>query len=129
MFQLDGQFYCIIGSGLLTRPWDVTVSSDGHLLVTDSRSHSIFSFTLDGAYVGRFDKGQLSGPIGLTIDIHGFVLVADNSNHHVTVFDQDGVCVCHFGYDSEDHYFYGIAVSPNGNVYTADSENWKIRIF
>ena len=129
MFQLDGQFYCIIGSGLLTRPWDVTVSSDGHLLVTDSRSHSIFSFTLDSAYVGRFDKGQLSGPIGLTTDMHGFVLVADNGNHRVTVFDQDGVCVCHFGYDSEDDYFYGIAVSPNGNVYTIDSENWKIRIF
>ena len=129
VFQLDGQFSCVIGSGLLTRPWDVTVSSNEHLLVTDSRSHCIFSFTLDGAYVGRFNKSELGGPIGLTTDMHGFVLVADDGNHRVTVFDQDGVCICHFGYDSEDDYFYGIAVSPNGNVYVVDCENMKIRIF
>ena len=67
--------------------------------------------------MGRFNKSELGGPIGLTTDMHGFVLVADNGNHHVTVFDQDGVYVCHFGYDSEDDYFYGIAVSPNGNIY------------
>ena len=93
VFQLNGQFYCIIGSGLLTHGCyrDVTVSSNGHLLVTGS--YCIFSFTLDGNYVGRFDKGQLSVPIGLTIDMHGFVLVADNGNNRVTVFDQDGVCV------------------------------------
>ena len=129
VFQLNGQFYCIIGSGLLTHAWDVTVSSNGHLLVTDGRRNYIFSFTLDGNYVGRFNKCQLSSPVGLTTDMYGFVLVADDGNHRVTVFDQDGVCVCHFGYNSEDDCFYGITVSPNGDIYITDCENRKIRIF
>ena len=32
-------FYYTIGPGLLTRPWDVTVNSNEHLFVADSRSH------------------------------------------------------------------------------------------
>ena len=35
VFQLNGQFYCIIGSGQLERAWDVTVSSNGNLLVAN----------------------------------------------------------------------------------------------
>ena len=68
VFQLDGQFCCIIGSGQLRNPYDVTVSGNGHLLVTNYKSNCITCFTLDGTCVGRFDKGQLSYPIGLTTE-------------------------------------------------------------
>ena len=67
--------------------------------------------------------------MGLAIDKHGFVLMADNGDRRVTVFDQDGICICHFGYDSVDDAFYGIAVSPNGDIYVTDTDNRKIRIF
>ena len=133
VFQLDGQFCCIIGSGQLSNPYDVTVSGNEHLLVADNGSNCITSFTLDGNYVGRFDKGQLSGPIGLTTDIHGFVLVTEDGNHRVTVFDQDGACVCQFGSNGSANGQFsnprGIAVSPNGNVYVADYSNNRVQIF
>ena len=38
VFQLNGQFYCIIGSGQLEHAWDVTVSSNGNLLVANCQS-------------------------------------------------------------------------------------------
>ena len=133
VFQLNGQFCCIIGSGQLSYPYDVTVSGNGHLLVLNYSNNCITSFTLDGNYVGRFDKGQLSAPIGLATDMHGFVLVTDNGNHCVTVFDQDGICVHQFGSNgSANGQFsgpHGIAVSPNGNVYVADYSNRRIQIF
>ena len=111
---------------------DVTVSGNGHLLVANSGSNCITSFTLDGTCVGRFNKGQLNYPIGLTTDLNGFLLVTDN-NHRVSVLDKDGVCVCHFGsYGSANGQFsspYGIAVSPNGNIYIADYSNKRVQIF
>ena len=134
VFQLDGQFCCIIGSGQLSNPYDITVSGNGHLLVADYGNNCITSFTLDGSCAGRFDKGQLSCPMGLTTDVHGFVLVTSNGNHCVTVFDQDGICVCQFGSNGsatgQFSALHGIAVSPNGNVYVVDyGNNRRVQIF
>ena len=133
VFQLNGQFCCIIGSGQLSNPYDVTVNSNGHLLVADYSNNCIFSFTLDGTYVGRFDKTQLSNPIGLTTDMHGFVLVTENINNRVTVFDQDGTCVHQFGSNGSANgqfsYIRGIAISPSGNIYVADGSNKRVQIF
>jgi len=133
VFQLNGQFCCIIGSGQLNNPYDVTVSANGQLLVADYGNNCISSFTLDGTCVGRFNKGQLSGPVGLTIDMHGFVLVSENSNHRVPVFDKDGVFVCCFGsFGSSNGQFYnprGIAISPSGDIYVADCSNNRVQIF
>ena len=127
VFQLNGQFCRIIGSaGRLRNPYDVTVNSNGHLLVANYGNNCIFSFTLDGTYVGRFDKTQLSYPIGLTTDMHGFVLVTENNNHRVTIFDQDGVRVHQFGSNGSP---YGIAISPSGNIYVADYSNKRVQIF
>ena len=133
VFQLNGQFCCIIGSGQLSGPWDVTVSANGQLLVANCSNHCISSFTLDGTYVGRFDKGQLNCPTGLTTDINGFVLVIENGNHRVTVFDKDGAFVCSFGSNGSANGQFsnprGIAVSPSGNIYVADYSNKRVQIF
>ena len=48
VFQLDVNFCCIIGSGQLSNPYDVTVSGNGHLFVTNYSNNCVTSFTLDG---------------------------------------------------------------------------------
>ena len=126
VFQLNGQFCCIIGSGQLSNPCDVTVSGNGHLLVADHNNNCITSFTLDGNYVGKFNKGQLRYPMVLTTDVRGFVLVAEKSNNCVTVFDQDGVRMHQLKSCGSDPR--GIAVNPNGNIYVTDG-NSRIQIF
>ena len=126
VFQLNGQFCCIIGSGQLSYPRDVTVSGNGHLLVADTDNNCITSFTLDGTYVGRFNIDQLSYPTVLTTDVHGFVLVTDSSNDRVTVFDQNGVYVCQLRSCSSDPC--GIAVNPNGNIYVTNGSS-RVQIF
>ena len=131
VFQLNGQFCCIIRSGQLKYPYDVTVSANGHLLV--SNYNCISSFTLDGVYVGRFDNGQLGNPVGLTTDMHGFVLVTENGNHRVRVYNKAGVLVCSFGCNGSALGQFsdprGIAVSPNGNIYVVDFSNKRVQIF
>ena len=117
----------------MSNPHDVTISSNGHLLVADCHNNCIISFTLDGTFVGRFNKGQLSYPMELTTDVLGYVLVTENDTNRVVVFDQDGACVCQFGSNGSANGQFsnprGIAVSPNGNIYVADYSNCRVQIF
>ena len=58
VFQLDGQFSYIIGSGHLNNPWYIAVSSNDQLLVANSGHYCISIFTLDDNYVGTQGTGR-----------------------------------------------------------------------
>ena len=138
VFQLDGQFSHIIGSGHLQYPWYIAVSSNDQLLVANANHHCISIFTLDGNYVGKFGtkgkgRGQLSDPVGIVTDMNGFILVTEMCNHSVSIFDKDGVFVHCFGSKGSGHGQFselrGIAISPTGDIYICDRDNKRIQIF
>ena len=138
VFQCDGQFIHTIGSGQLSRPYDVAVTDNNQVLVADFGNHCISIFTLDGNYVGKIgtpgsNRGQLSSPTSLTVDLCGFIMVTEYGNNRVSIFDKDGVFIHCFGSSgSNTGQFsspYGIACSPNGSVYISDCGNKRIQIF
>ena len=138
VFQLDGQFSHIIGSGHLKYPQRIAVSSNDQLLVANTDHHCISIFTLDGNYVGKFGmqgtgRGQLSSPFGIATDMYGFIIVTEYGNHRVSIFDKDGMFVHGFGSKGSGHgqftYPRGIAISPTGDIYISDSNNKRIQIF
>ena len=138
VFHLDGQFSHIIGSGHLSYPWYIAVSSNDQLLVANNGHHCISILTLDGNYAGEFGtqgtgRGQLSSPVGIATDTYGFILLTDNGNHRVSIFDKDGVFVHCFGSKGSGHGQIsspcGIAISPTGDIYISDRENKRIQIF
>ena len=135
VFQTDGKFHHTIGSGLLGSPYDVKVSSNSQLLVTDYAHHCIYTFALDGNCVGKLGtgKGHSNNLCGVAVDHFGFVLVTNAHTHCVTIFDEDGTFINCFGSEgsaeSEFQYPYGIAVSANGNIYVSDHLNRRILIF
>ena len=137
VFHTNGQFSHIIGKGQLGQPYDVTVNTNNQLLVADIDHHCIYTFTLDGNYVSKFasygsGKGLLCCPFSITTDLYGFILVADTYNHRVSIFNKDRKFIHCFGSNgSDDGKFnpYGIAISPNGNIYVSDSNNKRVQIF
>ena len=138
VFQLDGQFSHIIGSGCVQYPWHIAVSSNDQLLVANSGHHCISIFTLNGNYVGKFGtqgtgRGQLSSPVGIATDMYGFILVTEYGNNRVSIFDKDGVFLYCFGSKGSGHGQFnnprGIAFSPTGDIYISDSNNKRIQIF
>ena len=136
VFRTNGQFSHTIGKGQLSYPYDVTVNTNNQLLVADYSHHCIYTFTLDGNYVSKFDgtgRGQLSSPCGLTTDLYGFILVADTGNNRVSIYNKDCKFIHCFGSSgSDDGKFncpYGIAISPNGNIYISDADNKRVQIF
>ena len=138
VFQCDGQFMHIIGSGKLDRPFDLAVTNNNQVLVADWDRHCISIFTLDGNYVGMFgtqgsDRGQLNKPSGITVDLHGFIMVTEEDNHRVSIFDKYGVFIQCFGSRGSSAGQFSspcvIACSPNGTVYVSDRGNKRIQIF
>ena len=131
----NGAFQKTIGIGKLSDPYDVAVTSNDELLVTDDRCNSIFKFTLTGIYIGMFTTGVdgLKFPRGIATNQDGCVLVTYTYNHQVVVFDEYGSLLHKFGsYGSGDGKFScpdGIAVNKNGDIYVADSDNNRIQIF
>ena len=138
VFQLDGQFSHIIGSGHLSDPYYIAVSTNDQLIVANNGRHCISIFTLDGNYVSKFGtrgtgRGQLSCPCGIATDMYGFILVTDYDNHCVSIFDKDGLFVHSFGSTRFGYgrfqYPYGIAISPTGDIYISDHNNKRLQIF
>ena len=133
VFHLNGRFSRIIGSGHLSKPWGVAVTTNNRLLVADYTNNCIFRFTLDGAYVDKFGDGHLSCPVAISTDLHDLVLVSENGKHRVSVFGKDGTFIHKFGSSgsAEGQFSYprGIAISPYNDVYIADYNNMRIQIF
>ena len=139
VFDVDGQYCCKIGSGVLsTTPYDVTVDHNNQLLVADSGFNCIFTFTLDGEHIGQFgtqgvSNSKLNSPHGLAVDSDGFILIIDY-NHRVSVFDNDGIYLHHFGSKGLEtgqfKFPHGIALSHDGRrIFTSDYNNKRVQIF
>lgn len=97
VFHSNGLFSHIIGKQQLGNPYDVAVSSNCQLLVSDHSHHCIYTFTLGGEFIGKFGtygtgRGQLCRPSSVATDVNGFILVTDYS-HRISIFDKDGKCI------------------------------------
>jgi uncharacterized protein (TIGR03663 family) len=95
--------------------------------------------------------GQFTYPRGVAIGAEGSVYVVDSGNHRIQVFDRGGtflrawgsLCALDSGQgctdpdgagplvagDGQFHEPWGIAVSPDGRVYVADTWNHRIQAF
>ena len=141
VFQTDGKFHHTIVSGVLGKPYDVTVTGSNQLLIADYDHHCIHTFTLDGDYVDKFSteargfdnyKGQLYNPSGVTVDLYDSIFVTDTGNHCVSIYNKDGIFMHCFGSSGSvvDQFEpYGIAVSGYGNIYVSDYSNKRVQIF
>ncbi|XP_033117024.1 protein lin-41-like [Anneissia japonica] len=79
--------------GELNRPWDVTVTSEGHLIVADCWNHRLQLFDSEGRFmkilVGQGDQdGSVIYPQAVIIDKDDNMLVT--SRHKLQVFNSSG---------------------------------------
>jgi DNA-binding beta-propeller fold protein YncE len=103
-----------------TLPTDVTVDSDGSILVTDGYGNArVHRFDRSGKLIASWGEpgskpGQFFLPHSIKLLSDGRVLVADRENHRVQVFDPDGRFIdewlgfsnpCHLYVDEHDSVF------------------------
>ena len=127
-FGTEGQF---------TRPREVAITNDGHILITDD--HRLQKLTTDGVCVksvGSSKSGsgrlQFNNPVGITVHpITGQIFVADYLNNRIQVFNYD-LTFSHtigprfgnkqFSY-KQFSYPYDLALGNEGNLYVAELNN------
>ena len=128
---------------LLDEPFGVAVDSGGSLYIADTANSEIRKVTAGGVITtvvgGSATTAQLNGPQGVAVDAGGNLYIADTgdsvvlkvANGTITVVTGDG----NQGYSgdggpavqAEVNQPYGVAVDSGGNVYIADSANYRVR--
>jgi predicted membrane-bound mannosyltransferase/sugar lactone lactonase YvrE len=126
--------------GGLNQPWDLTIASDGSVIVVDTWNHRIQRFSQEGELLGLYDTSSsvldtsgLYGPRAAAVDQSDQVYIVDTGNKRVLVYSLEGTLLDTFGsggigLGNLDEPV-GIAVDDQGQVWVADTWNQRVQRF
>ena len=138
----------------VSRPNGVAVDEAGDLYVSDRSNHRILKLDSTGMFTtvagtgeegfsgdgGPATEAQLNSPMGVAVDGAGDLYIADQYNHRIRKVDSNGTMTTVAG--TEERGFSGdggpateaqlffpfhATVDGSGNVYVADTSNYRIR--
>ena len=155
-WPLVHRYSLFVRKDLAAQLWDFGVQPAAVAAVVDPYAAGVrenfASQQIIGSGVGS-EPGQLSFPRNMAVAADGTVYVADSGNHRVQVFAADGSFLRQWGSscelyteslpgcidpdgdgplqvgDGQMREPWGIALSPDGKVYLADTWNHRIQVF
>jgi DNA-binding beta-propeller fold protein YncE len=120
-------------SDTMVKPYGISVTPDGRVLVSDTAARRVFLFDLDArsvSFVGESGSGKITKPIGVAADAEGKVFVADGTLNRVFGYARDGSLAVAIGRDGEFDSPSGLAVDRrNRRLYVADSKKHVVRCY
>jgi len=138
-FDMDAKTVSFVGeSGAvrLTKPIGVAVDDRGTVFVADGTLKRVFGYGPAGnLLIAIGHEGELASPSGLAVDrAHRRVYVADATRHQVLGYStEDGALVRTIGRrgsePGEFNFPTNLTVDARGQLYVADTLNFRIQIF
>jgi trimeric autotransporter adhesin len=145
-------------SAILYYPASIAVDALGNIYIADSFNYRIRMVTKStgiistvagtGSYGYSGDGGQatsaiLNYPRGVAVDVSGNIYIADTNNHCIRMMTKSTGIIStvagtgSYGYSGDGgqatsaalYSPYGVAVDASGNIYIADTYNYRIRMF
>ena len=140
-----------INTALFNRPTDGAVDEFGRLIIVDSennsiriiRSRNVYTFagnTRSGHADGVASEARFNRPTAIAICPQGYIYIADTLNHVIRKIDRNGRVTTVAGTPGVSGFRDGaarsarlnrpggIAISPDGRIYIADTGNHLIRV-
>ena len=141
-------------SAQLNYPEGVAVDGQGNLYIADAYNQRVRKITPAGIITtiagtgtagysgdgGQATSAQLNYPGGVAVDTEGDLFIADESNSRIRKVTPGGVITTAAGNGTPGYsgdggqatsaqlnFPYGVAVDPQGNLYVADTSNYRIR--
>ena len=125
--------------GELHYPTDLSLRSDGSLLVADAYNYRIQALTPEGkAIEGQYDMGKnlegsaaLNIPTGVALDASGRMHVADSAGKRAVLLDGDGSFIAEWklAEDANPKIHSPTRVAVSGDrIYLVDTSNDRIAV-
>jgi len=139
----DYSLKSIIGSKgkdreMFNSPTNISVSGDGHILVSDSLNFRVQVLTPGGEFFNSFGRpgdspGYFSRPRGVAADSDGNIYVVDALFDNVQIFDNKGQLLMAFGGPGHNYGELwlpsGIFIDKNDYIYVSDTYNKRVQVF
>jgi DNA-binding beta-propeller fold protein YncE len=125
-------------TGVLSKPTNVAVDSDGIVYVSDTLNGRIQVFDSKGNFQRVISKlgfgpGSLFRPKGIAIDCNGHIWVADAGQNRIQVFDKEGHLLAYFGqkgdFPGQFVLAAGLFIDSNNRVMVSDSGSGRVQVF
>ena len=84
IFDQQGNFACVFGTGILSIPKHVFVDSDDNILVPCDGAIQVFKS--DGTHLKTIGKGVIGDASGVSMDLTGRIFVTDRKLDTIFVF-------------------------------------------
>ena len=133
-FDIRGQLLYEIspqGHESLIDPWDVAMTIEGNLAVTDRGARDVKVFSKDGRLVNRFGD-HLENPWGIATGKEGQIIVTDIDKKDVFIHDAGGTLLHSIKKDASEDLFACpeyVVVNNNGDIIVSDVRRHCILIF
>lgn len=124
--------------GMFHYPTNISVASDGHIIVSDALNFRVQIFTPEGDFSSAFGKpgnspGYFARPKGVAVDSDRNIYVVDALFDNVQIFNTDGRFLMHFGGPGNGYGEFwlpsGIFIDSDDKIYVSDSYNKRIQVF
>lgn len=121
------------GAGRMKRPINVTIDRDGTKYVTDTGNDQVLTYDRDDRFVRAFGGGERFRPVDVAI-AGDRLYVVDILHHEVHVLEKrSGALLFKFGKAGsgvgELFQPTNIALGPDGDVYVAETGNFRVQRF
>lgn len=136
IFDMEKKAFSLMqgaGNGRMKRPINVRIDTDGTKYVTDTQRDQILVFDKNDRFVTAFGNSALFRPVDVAVGPDR-LYVTDLRNHQVHILDKKtGNPLAKFGKagSSEGELFHptSISLSPEGDLYVADTSNYRVQRF
>jgi len=123
------------GKGQFAFPNGIALTKD-RVYVADSNNARVQAFDKKGKYLFSFRPAQgteLTHPLGIDATRSGEVILVESFGHQVQSYTPEGGGIYTFGTigisNGQLRYPEGIAITPNGRVFVADTGNNRIQVW